>query len=283
MFLNKIGKCRQVNEVKNPKYLIFFDFDETYYPHESNEYRQEKIRELENYLFNKSWQQQLIFGWVTGSSIESVIRKMEKGKIELFPHFIASNLGTEITYFDENHLNITDSDWNELLEQTKFSADKVENIVKVLNDKYDIILEPQTNIGSSRFKKNYYYKEQTLIVDENNIEKIRKVAKENDIFVNINRCNPLAGDPEDSYDVDFIPVGTGKDKIVEFMLNKYKVSQNDAFAFGDSGNDLLMLKSVTHGFLVENATEEAKSKHSKVSIGEYAEGILNTLQSIIED
>ena len=55
--------------------------------------------ELEDYLEQKSKDGELIIGWVTGSSIESIIDKMGRGKFRYFPHFIASDLGTEITYF----------------------------------------------------------------------------------------------------------------------------------------------------------------------------------------
>lgn len=42
-----------------------------------------------------------------------------------------------------------------------------------------------------------------------------------------------------------------------------------------------MLQAVRHGYLVENATEEAKKTHSMLAQGEYSIGILNTLKHII--
>ncbi|MGV2541871.1 HAD hydrolase family protein, partial [Bacillus pumilus] len=90
---------------------------------------------------------------------------------------------------------------------------------------------------------------------------IQTLAKERGVAVNINKCNPLAGDPAYCYDVDFLPVGTGNDEIARFMLNQYDLSKDQGFAFGDSGNDLRMLHSVTHAFLVQNATVEAKRNH----------------------
>ncbi|MBY6037688.1 HAD-IIB family hydrolase [Fictibacillus nanhaiensis] len=280
MYISKISQLKRVNEVRNPRNIVFFDFDETYFPHEIDSYRYEKLSELEDYLLQKAEEKQLVFGWVTGSSIESVINKMEKGRLTLLPHFIASNLGTEITYFYDNCFNKEDSTWEKMLNDKEFSSSVVESIVNVLYKEHGIMLEGQTNLGGSKYKKNFYYREESPSIDVLNLETIRRLANNKGILVNINKCNPMAGDPEDCYDIDFIPLGTGKDKIVEFMLNKYQVTKNNAYAFGDSGNDLLMLNSVENGFLVENATVEAKSKHSKISLGSYSEGILNTLHSL---
>ena len=52
----------------------------------------------------------------------------------------------------------------------------------------------------------------------------------------------MAGDPENSYDVDFIPLRTGKPYIVDFILDKFAIERENSFAFGDSGNDVDMLK-----------------------------------------
>lgn len=113
------------------------------------------------------------------------------------------------------------------------------------------------------------------------MKNIKEIAEQYQVGVNINRCNPLAGDPEDCYDVDFIPIGTGKDEFVKFILGKYDLRRENAIAFGDSGNDLKMLKAVQHGYLIQNATEEAKKAHSMLVQGEYSIGILNTLKHII--
>lgn len=101
MLLNKKGGFQLLPNVENPKYIVFCDFDETYYPHSMSHERQKDLYELENFLETKSYDEELVFGWVTGSSIESILHKMERGGFRFFPHFIASDLGTEITYFQK--------------------------------------------------------------------------------------------------------------------------------------------------------------------------------------
>ncbi|PGE98030.1 HAD family hydrolase, partial [Bacillus pseudomycoides] len=50
---------------------------------------------------------------------------------------------------------------------------------------------------------------------------------------------------------------------------------------GDSGNDLKMLQAVKFGYLLENATSEAKNGHERLTIGSYSEGILNTIKELV--
>ena len=54
MFLNKKGGFQLLPKVDDPKYIVFCDFDETYYPHYMSHERQEDLYELENYLEAKS-------------------------------------------------------------------------------------------------------------------------------------------------------------------------------------------------------------------------------------
>lgn len=281
MVSSEITKFNLFSNVENPKQIVFCDFDETYYPHTLNEVSERYIYELEDYLAEKSNTGELIVGWVTGSNITSILEKMKIGKFRYLPHFIASNLGTEITYYTENHLGEQDLDWNSRLNSGLFTEKTIADILNQLQEIDKISLSSQTQLGSSRFKRNFYYQEQNELDDKKNVLAIKTVAKQHGIAVNINRCNPLAGDPADSYDVDFIPIGTGKEEVVQFMIDKYNIQKENTFAFGDSGNDLSMLKAVKHGYLVENATREAKAAHSKVTVGPYAQGIISILKSNI--
>lgn len=59
MFLNKKGGFQLLPKVEDPKYIVFCDFDETYYPHYMSHERQEDLYELENYLEAKAWMKNL--------------------------------------------------------------------------------------------------------------------------------------------------------------------------------------------------------------------------------
>ncbi|MCY8318788.1 HAD-IIB family hydrolase [Bacillus vallismortis] len=280
MLLSKKSEYKTLSKVEHPKYIVFCDFDETYFPHTIDEQKQQHIYELEDYLEQKSKDGELQIGWVTGSSIESILDKMGRGKFRYFPHFIASDLGTEITYFSEHNFGQQDHEWNSRINES-FSKEKIEMLVKQLRENENIFLDPQTQLGKSRYKHNFYYQEQDEINDEKNLSAIENICEEYGVSVNINRCNPLAGDPEGSYDVDFIPMRTGKHEIVKFMLEKYNLNAENAIAFGDSGNDVRMLQAVGNGYLLKNATQEAKNLHHLISDSEYSKGITNTLKKLI--
>ena len=78
------------------RYLAFFDFDETYFPHACTEEQLMMVHELEEYLQWLASEQHVKIGWVTGSSLTQVEEKMKKARMRYLPHFISSNLGTEM-------------------------------------------------------------------------------------------------------------------------------------------------------------------------------------------
>ncbi len=267
--------------VPEPKYVVFTDFDETYLAHQNNDCHKNDLQELEEYLLNEASDKNFCFGWVTGSSLTSVFDKINKCGLRLLPHFIASSLGTELTYFNQQNSGQKDKIWENNLIQTGFSDILVNNLVSLLKlDNID--LTPQPQIADSRFLKNYYYYQQNNILDAQAFSKIKNLVNKAGIAVNISQCNPLSGDPNNCYDIDFIPAGTGKKKIVNFILNQTNVSYQNSIAFGESGNDIEMLQTVRHGYLVGNATSEAKKLHSQIEENEYAKGILSVLKKLIK-
>jgi kanosamine-6-phosphate phosphatase len=67
---------------------------------------------------------------------------------------------------------------------------------------------------------------------------------------------------------------------VQHILSTINIPPENSLAFGDSGNDLEMLQLVKHGYLVANATEEAKSQHDHILPYPHAQGILSAIQTI---
>ncbi|MGP4066383.1 HAD-IIB family hydrolase [Oceanobacillus sp. M65] len=265
---------------RDVNYLIFFDFDETYFPHDCTEELLGKLYEMEEYLNNLVQKRCVKIGWVTGSDLNNIIHKMERANITYSPHFIASNLGTEIYHVSENGELQINKIWENRLIEANFSNELVKELIRELYNVYRIRLVEQTQFGQKRYKYNYYYFEKSKSQSQYDLKIIRHLAKINGIGININRCNPKAGDPKGAFDVDLIPLYTGKKEIVRFMMNYYQVSLANTIAFGDSGNDVEMLKTVKHGYLLGNATEEAKRLHNKLTTSHYSSGILEVLKNI---
>ncbi len=64
----------------------------------------------------------------------------------IFLIFVASGLGTEITYFDSNGTTIDDQIWEERIIEGGFDSSKIERIIKLLEIKYEIFLRPSDTI-----------------------------------------------------------------------------------------------------------------------------------------
>lgn len=267
-------------QVHNPTYIVFSDFDETYYPHQFIDEHKGHIKLLEETLISMSVTGNVLFGLVTGANIDHVLEKMKHGSFQCLPHFIASDLGTEIRFFEKNNHGEVDLYWSKRLEGSQYDETRISTIIDLLRSQ-NILLTRQTHIKTNFYKNSFFYEAQNDQLDQRIIEKIRNVALEHKVAVSISKCNPLIGDPEGYYDVDFTPLHTGKVHIVSYMLKKYKLKKENGIAFGDSGNDIKMLKSVKHGYLLQNATEEAKSLHNQITESPYSEGIRDTLLNIL--
>ncbi|PZD97083.1 haloacid dehalogenase [Paenibacillus sambharensis] len=267
-----------MNVIYNPavtEYLIFFDFDETYYPHECLPEQLNKVYELELYLQQLARDYHVKTAWVTGSSVQQIQAKMKLAGMTQLPHFIASNLGTEMWEAGPDGQLVTVPAWAKIIKASGFSRRDVEDLISELKLTFNIVLHEQTQFGQSGYKMNYYYYPASAARIPYDLSIIRHLAANHGIGININMCNPKAGDPENAYDVDFIPAGSGKKAAVQFLVDYNQVPQSNTMAFGDSGNDIEMLRTVSHGYLLQNATAEAKSCHHNVAPYPYAEGILH--------
>ncbi|MHC8520644.1 hypothetical protein ACPJHQ_04385 [Rossellomorea sp. H39__3] len=67
------------------RYIAFFDFDETYFPHACTEEQLMMVHELEEYLQWLASEQHVKIGWVTGSSLTQVEEKMKKARMRYLP------------------------------------------------------------------------------------------------------------------------------------------------------------------------------------------------------
>lgn len=260
-----------------PEFAIFSDFDETYRPNSEIDRLDCGIKELENYLLYLKNQLDFVFGWISGSNLNSIINKCQN-YLELLPHFISSSLGTEL-YWCEGTEIIEDAIWKNKLLESGFSAIKVESILKKLSS-YNITLIKQDSDSQGFFKISYYYKSN----DNQNFDFriMNNLAEEIGIAVCISPCNPAAGDPVGFFDVEFIPNNCGKSKVVEYILQKMNINKRKTIAFGDSCNDLEMLKTVQHGFVLSNADNALKLKYQNNILTEkYCYGIISGIKKII--
>lgn len=264
------------------EYMIFCDFDGTYLFNSQSDEDEDNLRELESYISEICQKHKVMIGWVTGSSKDFLLSKIKKSKIKLIPHFIASSLGTEVVMFNQKtgHSGATNDIW-----QKRVDSDFFQNAIKDIQKEIEslgIKLVPQ-HLNYSKNKLSFYYYAISESKDNENISEIKRVALKRGISVNINFCSPNVGDPENCYDVDFIPSCCGKVNVIDFLKNQYGTENTKTFAFGDGENDIEMLNYADFGYLVNNATKQAKEKFKNVVKYNSTKGILYALRSFFEN
>lgn len=75
--------------------------------------------------------------------------------------------------------------------------------------------------------------------------------------------------------VEGVPKGFSKASGIRFVCEKLGIAHENTYAFGDSVNDVEMLKYVAHGIAMGNGTEEAKQASDYVTDDIHENGIYN--------
>lgn len=257
------------------KYIFFFDLDETLYDH--NDHSHYWFHELDAYLKRLREKRNILFGILTGCNMAEAIKKIRNLQMKQFPDFLSFGFGSELYYADQNNELVEDLKWADSLKKN-YQKSIITKITTEL-EKYNIhlILEERS---TNDLKDSYYYYENKL--QKFHLRIIQLIAEKFNIKTIISKCNHNIGDPKDAYDIDFVPLNAGKEKVAQYIMKKNTVGKNNAFAFGDSENDLRLLKSVANGYAVLNATDELKNYGLNICSYNHAHGILHTLQQHFE-
>ncbi|RDH41489.1 HAD-IIB family hydrolase [Zooshikella ganghwensis] len=274
-FLDKYN-IEPFNYPSSVKRLVFCDFDETYLPFSNENKNKSGVSDLENLIQLNHDILSLLIGWVTGSNLESVLRKSD-GYISYLPHFIASSLGTEFHWIKNGQVQESE-EWANRIVQSGFSKKNIDKILVTLSSS-GINLIKQNSDYQGKYKESYYY---SISETENDdIKIIKEISNRYNVKASFTRCNPAAGDPENSYDVDFIPTCCGKDEVVLFLCEYFSIDKSNTWSFGDSFNDFPMFKQTDKAFLVGNADPDAKAKHKHILQSNYCFGIKEKLSELL--
>ncbi|MFE4451000.1 HAD-IIB family hydrolase [Streptomyces sp. NPDC056796] len=261
--------------------MAFCDLDETYLAHTPTAAGVAAREELEDFLVEAAGRHGLLFGWVTGSSLPSVLDKVRRHRLRRLPHFIACSLGTELLHLRDGGAH-PDPSWQERLPAPGRLAALAGAVTRELAD-LGVPLVPQTGRPPGSLVQSHYYYARTPARDERSLALVRSTAEKFSLGAGVSRCNPAAGDPEDCYDVDLLPPDCGKRSVVRHVRGTYEVPRAHTFAFGDSGNDLEMLREAGRGVLVANCTTEARARHPDVSGLPHAAAVLAVLRDELSE
>lgn len=257
------------------KIIACCDLDETYIPFSQENRQYGGVGELEEYLGGEGSQKGILLGWITGTNMSSALRKAQ-GYISRSPHFLCCSLGTEFYWIKAGRL-VPSVTWTERIKRSGFRLENVDRILKAITER-GILLEKQPEDYQGPYKASFYYRVREEI--SNDFDWIENQARTFNIRTLFTKCNPAAGDPADSYDMEFIPRCCGKDEAVSFLMERMGLRRNAVLAFGDSCNDFPMFERAGHAYLVANADSTAIDMHGRSLDRPYCHGILSVLKGV---
>lgn len=84
-------------------------------------------------------------------------------------------------------------------------------------------------------------------------------------------------------DIDLIIPGIHKYHGLSLLGKEWGIADEEIAVFGDSGNDLEMIRSIPHSFAMENAQDKIKQAATTIISSNNTEGILDVIESIVEE
>ncbi len=265
--------------VTTPEYLICSDLDATYLAHgETAQQRTERLT-LEDWLARLAHDYAALFCIVTGSSLRNVESKVRKYHLQVMPHFLAAGLGSDLLVFNQQCQQFElYMPWFEQLRMKTLNRQDIDDILAVLSRDYGVQANLQPEYQQTERCRSYW-----LHAGHENfehvVETLRGLAQQAGLFVNASHGSVHASEEAGIINVDFVPQECGKQAAVTFLVNHFEIPREQTFAFGDSGNDLNMLRYVQHGLLVSNATDEARRHFPRISQYPFAKAITEELRS----
>ncbi len=263
--------------------LILFDFDETYYKHQTTKEDIPKLRELESTLRLAEDKHQVITAVLSGSIFESIMEKMEHVEMEYKPHFIFSDLCSKLFERDDKGVYHRSKDYDQAVSETTFTKEKVDEIINDFESEHHVELHPQRAFRDEETLYEYYYYAQgDEAQDAQYLKDLQDKAAAYDYAVHYNKTNPKAGDPEDAYDVHFTPKNAGKLFAVRYLLDMYDLDSEEVLGFGDSGNDEVYLSHIGHPFVMHNSTDDDMKEKFPATHYDYYKGLNDEIKRFFD-
>lgn len=261
-----------LRNLSQPVWAVFSDFDESWLAHNQDEENALQLRALEDQAAALAKDGKVAFAWVSGCTLDLMLDKCRCLGVRLFPHYIAASHGGELVRREAGRW-IPDPIWSDRMDPKHF-AYAARLLVDVVN-RDGVLLRPQ--IQRSACIRSYYLPGRR----QDSIPELQALAEAAGLTVSISPSNVLAGDPEDTFDVDFTPGLCSKREVVEYLLAKHGVPRERSIAFGDNVGDIGMLEAVGQGYLLGNANPAAKARFAAHLQSPYARGIRECLAGIL--
>lgn len=84
------------------------------------------------------------------------------------------------------------------------------------------------------------------------------------------------------YWIEILPKGTNKVNMVQYLVNKYDISLDDLYVFGDGENDVEMLKFAKKSYAPQNALDKAKMSAKNTCLSCYDLGVIQIIKTLLK-
>lgn len=196
------------------------------------------LNKLFDFYDSQSYEVSLVY--ITGRHYQSALSLIEEENLPV-PHVLITDVGTGI--YTGNQLD-PDLEWTNRLEQS-WTPEKIEAIAQTISGLVSQDL-PITNRCS-------YFASDPAVVSTFQSELDKAGIPHKLIY-------------SGSRDVDILPAESGKGQALQYILDKYKLSEAKLLVAGDSGNDVEMLTMGFPSVIVGNAQPELLAQPEHPSI-----------------
>ncbi len=274
--MHPLGDRRMhLSRVDAPRWLVFVDFDETFLAHDGSPERRRDRRALEQLLIEYARPLGIVFGWVTDGPMDTIADTFQAHGLRIVPHFIASSWGAELDFFSREDGRRSAAEWDARMGVSGFSLALVAQARDELA-KHGVELEDRKESGPRM--DSFIFVPPAKQRGSELASLVHRVAERHFVDVHVYPCHPALGEADGAYSVDFVPRNANKRNVAQFVMDRLAVPRIRTMAFGDDVGDLEMLSAVEHGYLVDNATDEARRRFSRTAGASYARGILDVMQ-----
>lgn len=84
------------------------------------------------------------------------------------------------------------------------------------------------------------------------------------------------------YWIEILPKGTNKVNMVQYLVNKYQISLDDLYVFGDGENDAEMLKFAIKSYAPQNALDKAKISAKNICLSCHDLGVIQIIKTLLK-
>lgn len=250
---------------------VFFDIDGTFYDHDSNCVLPETIEAC------KQLQKNNIKVALCSGRPKEMADELNVFDLIEWDGYIGST--GACAYNEKYDLIFEDNYTKEQLNELFSLADK-NDICLISFGKYEFMTKP-VNPLSQQMINEFHLK--TPEIRNWNQEKLTSVCalieKQEDIDI-FSKIDGITHTSSTRYCIDFIKENVNKANAIKQMMNYWGFKHNEYIAFGDSSNDIEMLKQATIGVAMGNANDNVKKIADIVCGPSYEASIANTLKEL---